>query len=33
MGVFEELAIATVAYWLGGWENLLQTIGGFIAGV
>ncbi len=33
MNVFAELALVTVVYWIGGWDNLTQTIGGFIAGV
>lgn len=33
MNEFTELALATVVYWIGGWSNLVQTIGGFIAGV
>lgn len=33
MGVFVQLAQATAVYWISGWENLVQTIGGFIAGV
>ena len=32
MNVYVQLALATAVYWIGGWENLVQTIGGFIAG-
>ncbi len=32
MDQFALLAVATVAYWIGGWDNLTRTIGHFITG-
>lgn len=32
MNEYVLLAIATAAYWIGGWDNLSQTVAHFITG-